>query len=323
MELSVIICTHEPRRDYLDRTIASLKEQRLNKNEWELILVDNASSAEKPVIADLSWHVNARLVREDKLGLTMARLRGISESRGALMVFVDDDNVLSPDYLEVVLDLSTKYSQLGVIGSGCIVPEFEQEPDKELKPYLPMLALREIERIHWSNDPTDNQIPWGAGMVVRRSVAERYLALILEDPMKQGLDRAGTMLNSCGDDEFSWVACGMGLGKGLFPQLKLVHLIGRSRVERSYLLRLAEGHAFSHALLDHMHGVRPKKGLPPPAVKSLIIKLMRLRLSEARWEARRLWGRKPKPSVTQRAFSEARSAGQLRFENFIASRNGH
>ena len=49
---------------------------------------------------DLSWHPHARHIREDELGLTPTRLRGIAEAEGDLLVFIDDDNILTPDYLE-------------------------------------------------------------------------------------------------------------------------------------------------------------------------------------------------------------------------------
>ena len=101
--LSVIICTHNPRTDYFGRCLTALKAQTLPREEWELILIDNASVRDKALHPDLSWHPGARLVHEAKLGLTPARLRGIREASGDLLVFVDDDNVLEGDYLEVAL----------------------------------------------------------------------------------------------------------------------------------------------------------------------------------------------------------------------------
>src|SRR6266481_7107559 len=100
MRVSVIICAHNPRPDYLGRALEALKGQTLSKDQWELLLVDNASKENLAERFDLSWHPHARHIREDELGLTPARLRGITESIGKLLVFVDDDNVLSLDYLE-------------------------------------------------------------------------------------------------------------------------------------------------------------------------------------------------------------------------------
>ena len=97
--LSVIICTHNPREDYLRRTLEALKGQTLSKTEWELVVIDNASDDLLEDVLDLSWHPAARIVREECLGLTPARIRGLQESVGETLVFVDDDNVLADSYL--------------------------------------------------------------------------------------------------------------------------------------------------------------------------------------------------------------------------------
>ena len=95
--VSVIICTHNPRPDAFRRVLDSLAAQTLPKAQWELLLVDNASDDRLEPRWPLSWHSNARHVREDQLGLTAARLRGIRESRGDVLIYVDDDNVLAAD----------------------------------------------------------------------------------------------------------------------------------------------------------------------------------------------------------------------------------
>jgi hypothetical protein len=41
MQLSVIICCHNPRIDYLLRVLKALSEQTLLKERWELLLIDN------------------------------------------------------------------------------------------------------------------------------------------------------------------------------------------------------------------------------------------------------------------------------------------
>ena len=105
-QISVIICTHNPRADYLGRTLDGLRSQELSAGEWELVLVDNASPEPVAPRFDLGWHPRARVVVEPEMGLTAARLRGISEASAPLLVFVDDDNVLSADYLKRALSLA-------------------------------------------------------------------------------------------------------------------------------------------------------------------------------------------------------------------------
>ena len=100
VKMSVVVCTHNPHEERLGRVMESLREQTLGRGEWELLLIDNASKERLSGRVDLSWHPAGRHIVEEELGLTPARLRGIAESRGELLVWVDDDNVLNRIYLE-------------------------------------------------------------------------------------------------------------------------------------------------------------------------------------------------------------------------------
>ena len=126
--VSVILCTHNPRRDYLSRVLASLRGQTLPAEQWEFLLIDNASRQPLAETWDISWHSCGRHIRVDELGLTPARLRGIQESSGKLLVFVDDDNLLAPDFLDQATAISAWCPALGVFGAGVLEPEFETQP---------------------------------------------------------------------------------------------------------------------------------------------------------------------------------------------------
>src|SRR5882672_7306824 len=101
IEVSVIICTHNPRPHYLVRALNALRAQTLSFDRWEFLLVDNASKEPVAETYDISWHPNARHVLEQELGLAPARRRGMREATCDLFIFVDDDNVLDPEYLSV------------------------------------------------------------------------------------------------------------------------------------------------------------------------------------------------------------------------------
>src|ERR1700690_1899161 len=116
LSISVIVCTYNPRSEYLCRLLEALDRQTLSKDRWELLLVDNASKDRLELSWNLSWHRQARHVRAEDIGLTQARLRGISESRGALLIFFDDDNVPQPNFLEQALLVQADHPFLGVFG---------------------------------------------------------------------------------------------------------------------------------------------------------------------------------------------------------------
>ena len=259
MYLSVIICTHNPRIDYFGRTLAALASQTLGHDGWELLIVDNRS--ELPVAGrfDFAWRPDVRIMREETLGLTPARLRGIREARGDVLVFVDDDNVLDPDFLEVALRVAGGRPWLGAWSGQCR-PEFESEPEAWTRRYWGNLAIREFDQDVWSNLPRlPDTMPCGAGLCARRAVADEYLRLHDEGARRFQFDRSGTSLLSGGDNDLAACACTVGLGVGLVSELKLTHIIPANRLTRDYLARLSEGIAFSAAILDSLWGLASQK----------------------------------------------------------------
>jgi glycosyltransferase involved in cell wall biosynthesis len=306
-----VICTHNPRALYLTRTLDALRQQTLPTTAWSLLIVDNSSSPPVEDTVSLQWHPFSRIVREPAIGLTHARFRGIRETASDVLVFVDDDNVLDARYLETVLEIMSTMPMLGCVGAGEIVAEFEENPEAALIPYVPMVAIRTVATAHWSNNPADGLIPWGAGMAVSRQVAKAVVAEAESNPLRLDLDRRGDELNSCGDDEFSWVASQLGLGHGLFPELRLLHLIPRQRVQKDYLLRLAEGHAYSRVLFSALHGRLPDSTHEDPSFASVVHKTITLRLESAARELLHL-ASDARLAVTDRAFRRASRRGARR-----------
>lgn len=277
--VSVIICAHNPRPHYLQRTLAGLRAQTLPFTDWELLLVDNASR--EPLVArfDLTWHPASRHILETTLGLTPARLRGLQESRGELIIYVDDDNVLDPDYLAIAKKLHDEKPWLGAWG-GRVEPEFEIPPPSWLRPYLPLLAINEVPLDQWSNYVTPAATPpCGAGICVRRCVAEHYRQETLTNPLRAALDRRGSNLSSAGDTDLAFTACDLGLGAGRFRALRLLHLIPKERLELAYFLRLVEGIAASQIVVRSL-----REPMSPPAPPSWLAQL------RERW---RDWRRDP------------------------------
>jgi glycosyltransferase involved in cell wall biosynthesis len=257
--VSVILCAHNPRTDYLSRVLASLREQTLPVKRWEFLLIDNASSQPLEEKWNISWHCCGRHIREDELGLTAARLRGIKESRGELLIFVDDDNELAPDFLEQAIAISARNEDLGVFGAGILEPEFEVQPSVELRPYLGLLALRSVSSALQSKDPKDaGCIPWGAGLCVSRRVADFYQQYVRDLGITSVLDRRGTRLFCGGDDLFSRIAVEIGLEFGVLPELRITHLISACRLNQRYLLQLIHDHALLHGVLGYLlDGIQP------------------------------------------------------------------
>lgn len=262
MHLSVVICSHNPHTPHMTRVLNALQTQSLAQGDWELLLVDNGSS---PPLADtwmLAWHPEARHVRENQLGLTHARLRGIREARGQLLLFVDDDNVLNQDYLQRALDIARASPHLGAFG-GTATVEYDTPPSARSRDLADATALMlPPTRAIWSNRYDKATTPFGAGMVVRKHIADAYAALIAPDSRRVGLDKLGTMLTYCGDTDLAWTAIDQGLGCGIFPELSFTHLISARRTSEEYLLKVVEGFWFSWLLLHRLRKL-PLQGFQP------------------------------------------------------------
>ena len=284
--ISAIICTHNPREDYLRRTLEALKAQTLPMKDWELILVDNASNEPLAGRIDLSWHPHARHVREEKTGLTHARLRGITEAKGDLLVFVDDDNVLRADYLEATLKIAADYALLGAWGGSCIA-EYEVEPPAELRPWLYGLVVEKLKVSQWAKLKTGNRaLPSGAGMTIRRAVGLFYQEKVTHDPMRQALDRSGQKLGAGGDSDMALCGFELGLGTGRFPELELTHLIAAKRLTLEYFEGLFEGFGYGGIILVAIHDRERLEDYRITAMKIFLTRIFMFATGKSRVERR-------------------------------------
>lgn len=261
-EISVMICTHNPRMDYLKRVLEALRMQSLPLERWELLVIDNRSDESLAGSLDLSWHLQARVVREEELGVSQARLTGIRESKGDLVVFVDDDNVLKADYLENALRIASSWPQLGS-WSGRVVPEFEIQPEDALRPHLWRICIREISSDKWGNTGEFDTLPWGAGMCMRRQILRQYYQESYSKPEIPGFSRRGKQFLASGEDiHIAKIGLNMGLGCGVFCSLELTHLIPPSRIQESYLLKLIEDSESGSVVYQHLIGEAMVKRKP-------------------------------------------------------------
>lgn len=253
LEVSVIICTYNPKIMYLKRAVEAIKQQTLPENKWELLIVDNKSHTPVRELTGINWPTSVRHLYEENIGLTSARIRGIKEAKADLLVFVDDDNYLKEDYLEILFKTMSSMPLLGVLGAGKIHPEFEKHPSQEEIPFLRSLAIRNEERAHFSNAVSYHKaIPFGAGLCIRKSIALGYVESCRSSPFAASLDRIGDSLLSGGDIDLALHSCRDGYLAGVLPGLELIHFIPKIRLDQHYLVKIAAGHAASNFILSQL-----------------------------------------------------------------------
>ncbi len=124
--VSVVVCTYN-RAESLCRMLQSLAAMVLPPAfAWELIVVDNNSKDQtRQVVSDFTttcaW--NVRYVFEESQGLAHARNRGADEAKGDIVIYVDDDIVVTPNWLQAI---TRAFSELDAdcVG-GRILPRWE------------------------------------------------------------------------------------------------------------------------------------------------------------------------------------------------------
>jgi glycosyltransferase involved in cell wall biosynthesis len=283
IELSVIIPAYNPQVNRLQQTLDALKHQSLASGRWECIIVDNGTTNGGLDAIKPEGIPHFRLVKELRPGLTHARIKGYRESAGNLLLFVDDDNVLSADYLSTGLSLFRNTPQLGVAG-GRSIGSFESEPEEWQKTFFALIAVRPEK--HPTTITTDLSAgypavsPIGAGMFVTRQCFGHYIAYVGSSD-RAATDRTGNQLSSGGDNEINIIALKSGFMVGFFPELMLTHLIPSGRMIPAYLKKLNYASNRSWVKLLHNHNICPWK---PISKLGCIVRMLRAYFRYQPWK---------------------------------------
>jgi glucosyl-dolichyl phosphate glucuronosyltransferase len=241
--ISVIVCTYN-RDKYLNETLDHLSNQSLSPSNYEIILIDNNSSDNTPEIclnfAKNHPKVNFKYFKEISQGLSWARNRGINESTGELLVFIDDDAMCDFNYLEEIKKFFATNKDYKA-GGGLITPKYEMEKPKWMSSF--MLSLVSAIDLGKRNKVfPSNKYPIGANMFFTKEVFKKYGAFNTE------LGRKGQEL--LGGEE-----------KDLFNRMKksgekfiylafakVNHIIPEKRLSLDYIFTLGKGIGKSEVL---------------------------------------------------------------------------
>jgi len=229
IKISAIVCTHN-REEHFGNAVHSLMNQNINQFEYEVIIVDNAST-------DNTWeslkrefgHVpNVRCLFEPGLGLSRARNRGWLSASGQYIAFLDDDALACKNWLK---NLCTALDdpEVGAAG-GPIYPLYETAVPKWFnESLLPLYSCRD-----WGKciiDLIPGQFFYGTNMAIKRDILE------LVGGFRADLGRRGTVLLS--DEElavFEEIE-ERGYKKRYVPECIVHHVIGSERLTMKWLMR--------------------------------------------------------------------------------------
>lgn len=136
MKISVIIPTYKP-KDYLWDCLNSISGQTLKPSEFEVIIILNGcnepyNSQIKSFIDEKFQGLNVVYKQTDTPGVSNARNIALDIATGEYVTFIDDDDYISPSYLEELLKVAAPDTV-----SLCYPYAFDDgKPDVQLKYYI-------------------------------------------------------------------------------------------------------------------------------------------------------------------------------------------
>jgi glycosyltransferase involved in cell wall biosynthesis len=219
--VTVAVCTRD-RTDDLADCLAALK--RLDHPALDLLVVDNAPTADATERLVRERHPRVRYCREPRPGLDWARNRAIREARGEIVAFTDDDVQVDPGWAGAIAALFAEHPEVEAV-TGLVAPvELETEAQVLFESYGGF--GRGCQR-RWFHAPPAGGGPsinhhgagrfgTGANMAFRRSLFERI------GPFDPALD-VGTVTNGGGDLEMFFRVLASGLTLVYEPRALVRH----------------------------------------------------------------------------------------------------
>ncbi len=236
---SVVICTYK-RSQILVKALESAAGQKYDPSRFEVLLVNNAPSED---LSGLAREVEERFFKGGPgrvryllcpiKGLSAARNAGISEARGEVVCFLDDDAVAAPDWLEE-LDRAYRDEKAGVVGGKILLQVPESAPswvERSIYPYWSHFVPG-FKEIHWAEDWPE--YPWGANWTARRE------ALLRIGGFRASYGRKGKDFSGGEEQVAAILVSRLGYKVGLVPKGEVLHFVEESRFTKKHLKKTVQ-----------------------------------------------------------------------------------
>jgi hypothetical protein len=270
---SIIICTYNPDIQLLNRLFKAILNFVDSSPSHEVIIIDNNSDnplADTLIVKQfLKEKANSYVIRESTPGLTAARIRGIKAAEYDWLIFFDDDNEPSFDYLIQALFLINKYPHVGAWGPGQLKVEYvNQQETIFLKKVKWLFQERNYDGTVFDNNIKEGSeyYPYGTGMIAQKKILSTY-SVMVEDGRFTMSDRTGKNLSSAGDIQILFTGIKMGFYAGSSNLLSLNHLITSQKTSRKYINKLV--YALNSTQLMAYNEVFPEQSIPSRKIDNM------------------------------------------------------
>ena len=232
--LTVILCTYN-RDKYIYNVLKSVADNDYPRQDYEIVLVNNNSTDNtegecKRFAAD---HPDIRFCYfvETNQGLSYARNRGIRESHGDLLVYVDDDATVNKEYLRTYADFFARNAD-AVAAGGPILPVYETEEPKWMSHYTRQLITGKLYMGDSEKEFTHGAFPGGGNSCYRKQVFDAVGLFNVE------LGRKGNSLIGAEEKDLYDKMTTRGMKFYYLPTAILYHIIPEKKLTQDYFDRL-------------------------------------------------------------------------------------
>jgi len=146
--ISVVVCTYN-REKFIGNCLECLNKQSINYSKFEVLIIDNNSKDNSGTIINEFIINNPELpfyyYFEQNQGLSFARNRGIKESKGTWITYIDDDAEAEPNFLEEIEKAILKYDNAVGFG-GKIIPNFVDGEPIWMSKYLESAFASKLDK---------------------------------------------------------------------------------------------------------------------------------------------------------------------------------
>jgi len=234
--VSIAICTFN-RAGYLRDTLNDLALQTEDPRRFEILVINNNSTDSTESVcsafANKRDHLQFKMVTEEKQGLSHARNRAFREAESSLILYIDDDVHLEPDFVKQALHSIHEMPQLKCSGGRIYVSFDDADPDWIPSELMPMFGLHDLGD-NIKPYPGSN-FPRGGNMIIHKELFEKAG---LFDP---DLGRTGDRMMGSEEKAFFDKARKEGYTPWYLPGITLWHRIGKNRLQKKYLKEQSVG----------------------------------------------------------------------------------
>ncbi|HEY9644832.1 MAG TPA: glycosyltransferase [Chroococcidiopsis sp.] len=246
--ISVAVCTFN-RADRLVLALDGLRQQSLPVEQFEVLVVDNASTDHTKAVCDryLTEMPNLRYLYEPVKGLSKARNTAIAHSQADYIAYLDDDAIPAPAWVQAIVETFSTVEPAPVSVGGPIYPLWEIPKPVWVHKYMEGV----FTILDCGNEPMwfkKNQFPYGANMAYHKPSLEAA------GSFSEKLGRQGKNLLSHEEYLLNLTLEQQGGRFYYNPKAAVQHWVPKERIDPHWLIRRSYWQGRSEALVEQIMG---------------------------------------------------------------------